>query len=148
MVAKLSKLVQASVAAEGWKFSCDGVELSAEEVGGQQWLLSMILWRAMDWMEEGFGERPRLGFRIDPQNLCGAGAEHVGPTAPLAMWSMFVHFTLENEVKRHDPKLGDVVALDDWYARWREAMVERRVPLLPPASQPAPAPEPMTASPV
>jgi hypothetical protein len=136
MVAKLSRLVQGAIAEKDWKFSCDGVDLNPEEVGGEQWLLSMILWRTMDWMEEGFGERPPLGFRVDPQNLCGATAEYVGPTAPLAMWAMFVHFTLENEVRRLSPAPGESVPLDGWYARWREAMMARRVPLLPPASRP------------
>jgi hypothetical protein len=147
ITAKLSSLVQAAATDAGWLFSCDGVVLTAEELGGQQWLLSVILWRAMDWMEEAFGERPGLAFRVDPKNICGASAEPVAKTAPLALWAMFVHFTLDNEVRRISPKSGEAVPLDNWYSNWREAILGLRVNLLPSIEAPATAPAVTPAEP-
>ena len=132
---QLARLVGNALNKENWSYSCEGEDLTVEEVSAPDGLLPLVLWKAGQTLEKIWGPQ-ELVFRCDPDALCGVVPEPKRPIVPLAVWLYAVHYELETAALATP---GGSAPLDEWFKGWNDALRQKKVLLLaplPPSAKP------------
>lgn len=142
-IGTLSKVLETWITEEGWAFSCQGIELSGEEMTAPDGLLPLLLHQAQDCLARALGSTaPHAVVHLEsPTGLCGVAVDQVkGMT--MGQWILAASFAMEEWVARHARKGGGPgpVPVDEWYEGWQKAndlgLVDiRRTPATPQPSQ-------------
>ena len=131
-VPQTSKFVKKALNTSGWKFRCEDVELETDEIANQDGLLPLVMWIAGEALEKLWG-RQELVFRCDSKALCGVVPEFNRSILPESVWLHAIHYELEKAATSPDVS----AAINDWFARWNNALSQKTILLLPPAPSPA-----------
>ena len=140
-IGKLSQALEQWINGAGWAFSCQEIELSAEEICAPDGLLPLVLLEARRCQAHATGSAPLRDITHvqSETGLCGVSVSALEGLS-LGQWVLFGSFALENRVREYGKE--GVVPLDEWYQNWtraldREEVVIATAPLRP--VQPTPA---------
>ena len=135
-VEQVSMLVARALNKSGWVLSCEDLELTTDEVAAKDGLLPLVMWIAGQTLEQVWGRPQELVFRCDANALCGVVPDLKRPVLSPSIWLHAIHHELERAVLRSP---SGPALIDDWFARWNEALTNKKILLLPPKAAPAPA---------
>lgn len=133
-VDQVSTLVKNTLDSSEWAFSCEDIVLLTDEVASKDGLLPVLLWVAGQTLENIWGPQ-QLVFRIDSEALCGMVPELNAEIVPPSIWLHAIHFEIEQIVQQNP---NGPAVIDDWFARWNQALAQKKIALLPPNLAPAP----------
>lgn len=145
-IGKLADLIRKMVVKEGWAFGCisesmndDIFEISAEEMGGPDVMMPLVLHQASLAMKEAYGAPAAMAYRADPIAMCAAIPDPQEPTASLVTWALFAHYVLEERVLAHQKEQpgSSMTSLGPWQRDWDAALNEKTLHMLPPVAQPS-----------
>lgn len=134
-VDQVSTLVRNTLDSQEWAFSCEDIVLLTDEVAAKDGLLPVLLWIAGQTLETAWGEPQQLVFRIDSEALCGMVPELNSKIMPPSVWLHAIHYEIEQIVQQNP---NGPAIIDDWFARWNQALAQKKIALLPPNVAPAP----------
>jgi len=133
-VDQVSTLVKNTLDSSEWALSCEEIVLLTDEVASKDGLLPVLLWIAGQTLEDIWGPQ-KLVFRIDADALCGMVPELTAEILPPSIWLHAVHYEIEQAVLKHP---NGPAVIDDWFARWNQALAQKKIALLPPNMAPVP----------
>lgn len=134
-VDQVSSLVKNTLDSSEWAFSCEDIVLLTDEVASKDGLLPVLLWVAGQTLEEVWGEPQKLVFRIDSEALCGMVPELNAEIMPPSVWLHAIHYEIEQIVQLNP---NGPAVIDEWFARWNQALAQKKIALLPPNVGPTP----------
>lgn len=136
---QLERVVRRAIEQAGWSFSCQGLDLAADEIAAPDGLLPMIVHQAHERMALALGQSPAMAYTPSPSALCAA-VPTPDRSVPTTVWALFCHQALEAWVLEHPQSLlrqqrpeasvsaGPLpVPLDAWYERWYQALEAGRL---------------------
>lgn len=119
-VKPLAEVIEKWITLEEWKFSCQGIDLAAEEIAAVDGLLPLVLYQAQNCMARATGaSTPHIVVHEESDTgLCGVSVAQV-KGATIAQWILYASFALEERAKEHG--LEGPIPLDAWYEGWQKA---------------------------
>lgn len=119
-IEKLSKAVGQWITDEGWEFSCQGINISTDEMSSVDGLLPLVLRQASICVGQVFGKEPSRGVEHGESELalCSVYVSSLHDLS-LAQWLLVATYALEEHVKKNKPEHGPV-PIDEWYAAWTQ----------------------------
>lgn len=142
MIRRLVGLIEAEMKGRTETFCIQGEQLMVDEVAAHNGLLPLFCYKAASLCEEGMKKRLPLYFEHDKTALIEvipmteAGADNL-----FSLWAHFLHFSLEEEVRRlkRDRKLvNGMIPLDALYQDWHQAVRAGKFAVRP-SSRPLPS---------
>lgn len=138
-VSHLSRALEEWISDAGLAFSCQGIELSAEEIAAPDGLLPLVLFQAQDCIARATGSNPSVAVihQESDTGLCGVAISQLRSMS-IGQWLLFGSFALEECARNH--AMEGPIPVDAWYENWQKALVEDRVMVLPAPAAPQPVP--------
>lgn len=138
-VGHLSRALEEWITDAALMFSCQGIDLSAEEVAAPDGLLPLVLFQAQECMARATGSSPSVAVvhQESDTGLCGVAISQLRSMS-IGQWLLFSSFALEERSRNHG--IEGPVPVDEWYESWQKALVEDRVMVLPATTAPQPVP--------
>lgn len=126
MIQKISTLMQKNLENLGVNFCIQGEPLQSDEISAHNGLLSLFCYKAAVWSSTAMSKTLPLFFEHDKSALI----EVVPMTESkdnniFSLWSHFLHFSLEEEVRRlkNEKKMQNgMYPLDELYTEWHQAI--------------------------
>lgn len=125
-IAHLSRALEQWIVNEGWNFSCQGIELSAEEMSAGDGLLPIVLLQAQECVAKATGAPLTEGVvhAESETGLCGVSVSRLRQMS-IGQWLLYASFALGEQVKNF--QLEGPVPVDEWYETWQKALDNRQV---------------------
>lgn len=143
MIQKLSEFLEAELRQRSDNFCIQNEALQSDEIASHDGLLSLFMFKAAECCEEAMKRRLPLFFESDTSALIDV----IPKTEPgdfnlFSLWSHFLHYSVEEEVRRYKREkklINGLVPLDDLYRRWHHAVSHQRYAIRPASRPQAPA---------
>ena len=137
-IGHLSRALEHWINEAGYQFSCQGIDLSAEEMSAVDGLLPLVLHQARDCLARATGSAPRhaIVHEESETGLCGVAVSQVRAMG-IGPWLLLASYALEERAQQH--AMPGPIPMDGWYDRWQQALQNEDVLVLSPQvpSQPS-----------
>ena len=141
MIRKLSEFLEEDLKTRSDGFCIQNEPLQPDEIASHDGLLSLFLFKASVTCDEAMKKRLPLSFESDNSALIDVvPLTEASDLNLLSLWTHFLHYSVEEEVrrlKRQKKLLNGLVPLDDLYREWHQAVSQQKY-IIKPSSRPQP----------